>query len=124
MASLRAENAAAGSVAVPVDGPELAVALRQVSAAASTGPGSPLGVFPLYVRNTPDGMLARFQALLGVVQSVALLVATGAYGVLAGGTPTPALLAAAALTALATWCVVSSAPLRTTRLRPDGGPGS
>jgi MFS family permease len=74
-------------------------------------------VFPLVVRQTPDGMLARFQAVLGVGQAAAVLLSTVALGALAGGVGVvPATLAAGAVSALAGVVVLLSAPLRAARL--------
>lgn len=49
VASLRADDTSPGPVVVPVDGPELAAALRRISAATSTDADSPLGVVLLDV---------------------------------------------------------------------------
>ena len=68
---------------------------------------------PLYVRRTPDGMLARFQALLGFVQAAPLLVVTNGYGALtSAGSATYGMLAAAGLTGAAAVLVLSSSALR------------
>lgn len=41
-------------------------------------------VFPVYVLKTPDGMLARFQALLGLVQAGPLVLSNNALAAVAG----------------------------------------
>lgn len=66
---------------------------------------------PLLVRATPAGMLARFQALLGFAQNLAVLVALPVLGWLAGATGVRAALGAAALLLLAT----ATQPLPVTR---------
>ncbi len=70
-------------------------------------------VFPLVVRRTPEGMLARFQALLGVVQSAPMLIGTVGLGVLGGsvGVAT-ATVTAGMVCACAGLVVATSEPLR------------
>lgn len=71
-------------------------------------------VFPMYVLQTPEGMLARFQALLGVVQAAPMLVANNVLGAVAShATPTGAMVLVAALSALAAVVILASRTLRT-----------
>lgn len=74
-------------------------------------------VFPLYVLRTPPGMLARFQALIGVVQAGALLIANNVLGAIASaGGPVQAIVTAAALTAAAAIVLLSSPAIRAAQL--------
>ncbi len=74
-------------------------------------------VFPLYILRSPDGMIARFQALAGVVQSAPMLVSNSALGALGGdGHATRAMLLVAALTFAATPALLASATIRRARL--------
>lgn len=75
--------------------------------------------FPLYVRMTPPGMLARFQALLLVTQYLPTLVANNLLGTVSAnlGTPTAMWLLAAAC-AGASVLVLACRSLRRARLRP------
>jgi hypothetical protein len=69
----------------------------------------------MYVLRTPDGMLARFQALLGVVQAGAILVANNVLGTMAGHLgATQAILLAAAVSMAAGLLALSSPALRAT----------
>ena len=73
-------------------------------------------LFPLYLLRTPDGMLARFQALLGVVQAASMLVANNVLGAVAtevGATAALGLLAA--LEVVATPVLLASPSLRGVR---------
>ncbi len=71
---------------------------------------------PLLVHRTPPGMLARFQALLGLAQAIAVLAATNGLGLLAGHLgPTTAIVAAGGAGALAGAVVLASPSLRTAR---------
>lgn len=70
-------------------------------------------VFPLVVRRTPEGMLARFQAVLGVVQSAPILAGTVALGAVAGWAGVvPATVLAGVVCALAGPLVAASGSLR------------
>lgn len=74
-------------------------------------------VFPLVVRRTPDGMLARFQALLGIVQSAPMLLGTAGLGALGGRAGVvPATAVAGLVCAAAGLVVATSAPLRSAEL--------
>ena len=73
-------------------------------------------LFPLYLLRTPDGMLARFQALLGVVQAASMMVANNVLGAVANAVgATAALLLLAGLEVLATPVLLASPVLRRTR---------
>ena len=70
-------------------------------------------VFPLVVRRTPDGMLARFQALVGVVQAAPILAGTVALGAVAGWAGVvPATVLTGLVCALAGLLVAASESLR------------
>ena len=70
-------------------------------------------VFPLVVRRTPDGMLARFQALVGVVQAAPILAGTVALGAVAGWADVvPATVLTGLVCALAGLLVAASESLR------------
>lgn len=72
---------------------------------------------PLYVLRSPDGMLARFQALAGFVQSAPMLVSNNVLGALGGdGHVTRAMLLVAALTFAATPALLASKTIRRARL--------
>jgi hypothetical protein len=59
-------------------------------------------VFPAYVAATPEHLLARFQALVGLAQTGPVLLATPLLGLLAGALgPGAAVVAVAAVLALA-----------------------
>jgi MFS family permease len=74
-------------------------------------------VFPLVVRRTPDGMLARFQALVGVVQATPILAGTAALGAAAGWAGVvPATVLTGVVCALAGLLVAASASLRAAEL--------
>lgn len=76
-------------------------------------------VFPLYVLQTPAGMLARFQALLGVVQAGAMLVANNVLGALASaGGPGRAMALAAGVCVLAAVVLLCSRAVRAARTVP------
>lgn len=76
--------------------------------------------FPLYVLRTPEGMLARFQALLGVVQAAAMLVGNNVLGAVGGHAgATEAVVAAGAACLAASLVVGSSRALRAARTVPD-----
>jgi hypothetical protein len=67
----------------------------------------------VYVLRTPEGMLARFQALLGVVQSGAMLVANNVLGTVAGHLgATQAILLTGAVSMAAGVLALSSPQLR------------
>ncbi len=73
-------------------------------------------LFPLYLLRTPENMLARFQALLGVVQAAPMVIANNLLGTLATHIgPTAALLVLAGLEVVATPVLLSSPTLRRTR---------
>lgn len=79
---------------------------------------------PLYVLRTPDGMLARFQALLGLVQSVPMLAINGPLGAVAAhGEGALAIGLMAGFTALASVLVCASPAVRGARL-PGAGTAS
>ena len=72
---------------------------------------------PLYILRSPEGMLARFQALAGVVQSAPMLVSNNVLGALGSdGHATRAMLVVAAVTLAATPALLASRALRTARL--------
>lgn len=74
-------------------------------------------VFPVYVRATPEGMLARFQALLGVVQAAPILLTNNAFGAIASRfSPTTAIVAVALLSLLAAVVSAASSAVRALRL--------
>lgn len=73
-------------------------------------------LFPLYLLRTPESMLARFQALLGVVQAAPMVIANNLLGALASHIgPTAALLVLAGLEMAATPVLLSSRTLRRAR---------
>lgn len=73
-------------------------------------------LFPLYLLRTPENMLARFQALLGVVQAAPMVIANNLLGTLATHIgPTAALVVLAGLEIVATPVLLSSPTLRRTR---------
>ncbi|MGH3656228.1 MAG: MFS transporter [Micromonosporaceae bacterium] len=73
-------------------------------------------VAPLYVLRTPEGMLARFQALFGVVQSAAILVVHNVLGAVAGtGGAALAMTVAAVLSVCAALVIIASPTLRAAR---------
>ncbi len=75
---------------------------------------------PLLVHRTPAGMLARFQALLGLAQAAAILAATNGLGLLASHVgPTTAIVAAAGACACASAGVLATPSLRTAALPND-----
>lgn len=76
VASLQAANVAPGPVVVPVDGPELAVALRRVASAASTEPDSPLAVVLLDIAG-PQLTVAATDRHWLATWTMALLAAQG-----------------------------------------------
>lgn len=104
--------AAAAVVVIAVAAP-LALAL---AAALVMGAGTATftaHVFPLVVRRTPDGMLARFQALVGVVQAAPILAGTVALGAVAGWAGVvPATVLTGLVCALAGLLVAASESLR------------
>ncbi len=57
---------------------------------------------PLFVRATPPGMLARFQALLGFAQNLAVMVALPVLGAATGAAGVRTALVGAAVLLLAT----------------------
>ena len=72
---------------------------------------------PLYVLRSPDGMIARFQALAGVVQSAPMLVSNNLLGAVgSGGHASRAMLLVAALTFVAAPVLLASPAIRTARL--------
>ncbi|UYM05288.1 MFS transporter [Solicola gregarius] len=77
---------------------------------------------PLYVLRTPKGMLARFQALSGLVQVAPMVVTNNALGAIAsGGHATRSMVLVAVGTLLAAAVVTANPALRSARL--DGGAG-
>ncbi len=75
-------------------------------------------LFPLYLLQTPDGMLARFQSVLIVAQMLAMFVGNAWLGGLASRFgPEPAMLAAALACACAAAPVLGSPALRRARTR-------
>jgi hypothetical protein len=73
-------------------------------------------LFPLYLLQTPDGMLARFQSVLIVAQLLAMLIGNAWIGGLASQVgPGQAMLAAAGACACAGTPVLASRSLRNTR---------
>lgn len=74
-------------------------------------------VFPAYMLKTPDGMLARFQALLGVVQAAPMLVSNNVFAFIAEKTgPSSSLLTVAGVCLLASVVVASSGEMRRLRV--------
>jgi hypothetical protein len=79
-------------------------------------------VFPLVVRRTPEGMLARFQALVGVVQSAPMLLGTAGLGAMSGWAGVvPATVAAGLVCASAAAVVLASGSLRSAEPLVDLG---
>jgi hypothetical protein len=109
-------------------GPVLA-GLGVLAVAASPHPATALGgavvtgvgtavftghAFPLYMLRTPDGMLARFQSLLGVVQAAAMLLGNNLLGTVGGRVgPTEAIVVAALVSMLAGPLLLVPSALRT-----------
>ena len=76
-------------------------------------------VFPAYVLRTPDGMLARFQALLGVAQAAPILLGTNLLAAVAAHAGATASFAVAAGLCLAASAVLAASPaVRVLRLEP------
>lgn len=76
-------------------------------------------VFPAYVLRTPDGMLARFQALLGVAQAAPILLGTNLLAAVAAHGGATASFAVAAGLCLAAGAVTAASPaVRVLRLAP------
>lgn len=88
----------------------LALALLGVGTAAWT-----TTALPLLVRATPAGMLARFQALLGFAQNLAVLVALPALGQLAGAAGARVALLPCAAAVLAVAALPLPAPVAAVR---------
>jgi hypothetical protein len=73
-------------------------------------------LFPLYLLRTPEGMLARFQSVLIVVQMLTMLLGNLGLGALSSRfSPAVAMLAAAAVCACACVPILASRALR----KPD-----
>lgn len=103
----------------------LVIATAQVPATAWAGAllmgvgtaGFTTHAFPLYVLRTPDGMLARFQSLLGVVQAAPMVASNNVLGAIAsGGQLLRAFLVVAALSASAGALLLLSPAVRSARL--------
>lgn len=96
-----------------------------MAAAGAVGLGIGTAVFtshamPLFVHRTPDGMLARFQALLGLAQAGAILAATNGLGLVASHVgPSTAIAAAAGTCACAGAVVLTTPSLRNAALPND-----
>ena len=76
-------------------------------------------VFPAYVLRTPDGMLARFQALLGVAQAAPILLGTNLLAAVAArGGATASFAVAAGLCLVAGAITAASPAVRVLRLEP------
>ncbi|HEY6737860.1 MAG TPA: hypothetical protein VI076_03350, partial [Actinopolymorphaceae bacterium] len=75
-------------------------------------------LFPLYLLRTPEGMLARFQSVLLVAQTVAMFLGNAWLGGIAAAIgPAEAMLAAGALCACVGVPVLASPALRGARTR-------
>ncbi|MFJ1702819.1 MFS transporter [Kitasatospora sp. NPDC088346] len=114
--------AAAAGLALVAAAPAVAGA---VAGAAVAGAGSGLfacQIGPLVLNGVPTGHLARTQALLVLVQSLALVLANNALGAYAdtAGAAAATLLCAAAVLAAGIGGLLSR-PLRTARRSPGGG---
>lgn len=85
-------------------------------AAAAMGVGTTMftgHVFPVFVLRTPDGMLARFQSLLGLAQFAPVLLANNLLGgVTSAAGPSAAIALAAAIAVLAPATLLTSSTLR------------
>ena len=91
--------------------------LMGVGTAAFTG-----HLTPLYLVWTPPELTARFQSLIVIVQSVAMLVANLPYGLVAGAAgPGAAMITAATICGLACLVVATNRRLRTAR---NAGPAA
>lgn len=74
-------------------------------------------LLPLFLLRTPEGMLARFQALLGIVQAAPMVIINNLLGATASHiNPTTAMLALAALELVAVPVVLFSPALRKARI--------
>jgi hypothetical protein len=74
-------------------------------------------LFPLYLLQTPEGMLARFQSVLLVAQMLAMLIGNAWLGGLASQVgPGQAMLAAASACACAGIPILASRTLRNARM--------
>lgn len=72
--------------------------------------------FPLYLLQTPDGMLARFQALLGIAQAAPILIMNNVLGTVVASVGTLwAMLMVATLSLLAAVTLVTSRSIRNAR---------